>query len=89
VWTTTSIPVNLGGGDESEIYFVDFAEIMVGEVEGIIVDASDTAAYHDGSNVVAAFSQDQTVIRAIVQHDMAPRHNTSIAVLTAVDWGAP
>lgn len=82
-WTTTSIPVNLSG-TQTEIYFGDMTEVAVAEVEGIVVDASDTAAYHDGANVVAAFSLDQTVIRAIVQHDLGVRHDTSIGVLTGV-----
>jgi len=87
VWTTTSIPVNLGGGsDESEVYFGDMSEAIIAEVPGITIDASDTAAYHDGSQVVAAFSQNQTVIRAITQHDFAMRHDVSVAVLTAVKW---
>ena len=87
VWTTTSIPINLGGGgDESEIYFGDMSEAIIAEVPGIRVDASDTAAYHDGSQLVAAFSQDQLVIRVIEQHDFAMRHETSMAVLTTVKW---
>lgn len=85
--TTTQIPTNLGGGgDESEVYIADFVDVVIGEVEGIILDASTEAAYHDGSNVVAAFSLDQTVIRAILQHDLGMRHDASVAVLTAVKW---
>jgi hypothetical protein len=35
---------------------------------------------------VAAFSQDQTVVRAIVQHDVGMRHDASVAVLAQVKW---
>lgn len=86
--STTQIPTNLAvtGSSESEIYLVDFADVIIGEVPGIIIDVSDTAAYHDGSNVVAAFSLDQTVVRVITQHDLGMRHDSSIAVLKDVDW---
>jgi HK97 family phage major capsid protein len=85
--TTTQIPINLGGGtDESEVYLVDMVDVVIGDATSIIIDASTEAAYHDGSNVVAAFSQDQTVVRAIVQHDIGMRHDASVAVLAQVKW---
>ena len=35
VWVTTSIPKNLGSGsDESEVYFADMMDMIIGEVEG-------------------------------------------------------
>lgn len=88
---TTSIPITLdttgaGSDDESEIYFVDFGQAIIGESADLQVSASDTAAYHDGSNVIAAYSQDQTVIRAIAEHDFGMRHSEAISVLTGVDW---
>jgi HK97 family phage major capsid protein len=85
--TTTAIPTNLGGGsDESEIYFVDFADAIIGEAQTLTVDASTEASYKSGGNLVSAFSKDQTVIRAIEEHDFAMRHDASVAVLTAVKW---
>lgn len=83
---TSQIPRNLGGGSETELYFADFADVLVGETTGIMVDTSGEAAYNNGGTVVAAFSRDQTVIRAIVEVDLAVRHPQSVAVLTAVDW---
>ena len=86
---TSQIPRNLGGGaDETELYLADFADVIVGQATQIMLDVSDTAAYHDGANVVAAFSQDQTVIRAIVEVDLGVRHAESVVVLTALTWGA-
>lgn len=82
---TTQIPINIGGTD-SEVYFVDFADFVIGDATSIIIDASTEAAYHDGSNVQAAFSLDQTVVRAIVQHDCGMRHDASVAVLSEVTW---
>lgn len=89
--STTSIPTNLntsgaGSNDESEIYLVDFAQALIGESMNLLVDSSQEAAYYDGSSVIAAFSQDQTVVRAIAEHDFGMRHDKAIAVLTEVDW---
>lgn len=85
---TTQIPVNLGAGtNESEVYFVDFAQVVVGEHMGIEVALSTEAAYVDaGSTMRAAFSRDETVMRAIAQHDIGVRHLPAVAVLIAVTW---
>jgi HK97 family phage major capsid protein len=85
---STQIPTNLGGGTESEVYLVDFADVVIGDATTVLVDASTEAAYHDGTNVVAAFSLDQTVVRAIVEVDLGLRHAESVHVTTAVTWGA-
>jgi HK97 family phage major capsid protein len=83
---TSQIPRNLGGSsDESELYLVDFADCLIGDTMNVIIDASDTAAYHDGSNIIATFSKDQTVIRAIVEVDFAVRRQEAIEVLTDLD----
>jgi len=85
---TTNIPINLAvtGTAESELYLVDFADVVVAESTSLVLDASTEAAYHDGSNVVAAFSLDQLVVRAIMEHDLVVRHEESICVSTDVDW---
>ena len=83
---TSLIPRNLGGSsDSSEVYLVDMAEMLIGDTMNVIIDTSDTAAYHDGSNVVATFSMDQTVIRAIVEVDFMARRPEAIEVLTDID----
>lgn len=87
--TTTNVPKNLGGGaDESEVYLADFADVVLGEAPNIGITASADAAYDDGGTVKAAFSLDQTVLRAIQEHDLVMRHDESVAVLTAVTWGS-
>ncbi len=86
-FVSTQIPENLGAGtNESEVYFGDAVDAVIGENEQLIVDVSTEAAYHDGTNVVAAFSLDQTVIRAIARHDFALRHDKSYSVIQAVKW---
>lgn len=87
-YVSNQIPTNLGGGtNESEVYFTDASELMLAEEPTFILEASSEAAYHDGSAVQSAYSRDLTVFRIIVEHDFAPRHDNSVAVLTAVTWG--
>lgn len=86
---TTSIPDNLGAGtDESEIYFGDFAQFQIGETERIAIAASDVAAYDDGGTIRAAFSNDETVVRLIAEHDTQLRHATAFARLDGVTWAS-
>lgn len=87
---TTQIPVNLGTGtNESEIYFVNFADCYIGEDMSLTISISSEATYKDsGGNVVSAFQRDQTLIRVISKHDFGPRHPESVAVLTKVTWGS-
>jgi HK97 family phage major capsid protein len=91
IGVTTNVPITLdtsgaGNDNESEIYLVDFSQVLIGESQSLLVDSSQEAAYHDGSNVQAAYSLDQTVVRAIAEHDIGMRHDKSIAMLTQVTW---
>lgn len=88
---TTGVPINLTVGansDCSEVYLVNFDDMMIGDNLNLSIDVSQEAAYYDGSGVVAAFSQDQTVIRALAEHDFAARFAPAIAVVTGVRWTA-
>ena len=86
--TTSQIPDNLGaGGDETEIYFADFAEIMIGDSMQITFGSSTEAAYvNQSGDTVSAFQNDLTLMRAIAEHDMAPAHDEAIAGLNGVGW---
>ncbi|WP_213307698.1 phage major capsid protein [Paraburkholderia sacchari] len=90
VGRTTQIPNNLGADAKgSEIYFVDFGDMFIGEVEEFTIDYSNEATYKDSDgNMVSAFQRDQTLIRVIAKNDFGPRHVESIAVLFPVKWGA-
>ena len=86
---TTSIPINLtdqGGTTETEVYLVDLDDAVIGEAANLIIDVSADAAYYDGTNVISAFSQDTTVLRAIEEHDFAMRRQESVALLNGVTW---
>lgn len=84
--STTTVPDNLGGASESEVYLADFADVMIGEANSLEVSASDVAAYHDGSQLQSAFSLDQTVLKVLAHHDLGVRHAASVCVIEAVAW---
>jgi|TARA_R110000803_G_scaffold210841_1_gene284305 HK97 family phage major capsid protein len=86
---STNIPINLGGGaNETEIYLVDMADAIIAEVGGIEIAVDASASYIESGSLVSAFSRDETLMRAITRHDFAMRHEQSVAVTTAVTWGA-
>lgn len=86
---STQIPTNLGAdGDESEIYFVNFADCMIGEDMDLTIGFSSEASYKDAEgNMVSAFQRNQTLVRVIAKHDFGPRHVESVVVAIGVKWG--
>ena len=85
---TNNVPINLGSGNKSELYFATFDQLVVAEDPTVRLEVSAVAAYHDGSALQSAFSRDESVVRLIALHDFAPRHEEAIVVLTEVEWGA-
>lgn len=84
---TTQVPDNLGaGGNESEIYFGDFSQLLIGDTESVTIASSDTAAYDDNGTIRSAFSNDETVVRLIEEHDTGTRYAVAFAMLTGVTW---
>lgn len=90
---STQIPINLGGGsDESEIYFVDWSYIMIGDTVRAELKMMDGAAYAEaGGTVRAAFSTDESVVRLILEMDLLARQRgREITIINAAAWtGAP
>jgi len=85
-YVTDQIPDNLGAGtNESEVYFVEVTDCIIGDAMSIEIAASQEAAYDDSGTVRATFSLDQSVIRAISKHDFGLRHDLSVAVLSTVN----
>ncbi|HSF40313.1 MAG TPA: phage major capsid protein [Thermoanaerobaculia bacterium] len=81
------LPEDLGGGgDESEIYLVDMADIVAAMSEEIRVETSSEASYTSGSAQVSAWEHDQTVLRVITYAALIARRAESIVVGTAVKW---
>jgi HK97 family phage major capsid protein len=62
--TTTSVPDNLGAGTESEVYFGDFAQFMIGDTEQIMLAASDVAAYDDAGTTATLVNSVLDVARS-------------------------
>ena len=86
---TTSVPDNLGAGtNESEVYFGDFSQFLIGDTYQVTLAASDSAAYDDQGTIRSAFSNDETVIRLIEEHDTQIRYDVAFAMLKGVTWGA-
>ncbi|WP_435988540.1 phage major capsid protein [Sulfitobacter sp. SH24] len=88
IQTTSQLPNNLGvGTDETEVFFADFNDCMVGDSMKLMMASSTEAAYVDTSgDTVSAFQTDMTLMRAIEEHDFAPRHDEAIAKLTGKGW---
>lgn len=84
---TGNVPTNLGAGTESEIYFGDWSQMVIGETGGIKLTTLPGAAYHDGTSVVSSFSKDQVPVKVRLRNDMKLRHDTGFGVLTGVTWG--
>jgi HK97 family phage major capsid protein len=70
----------------SEIYFCDMADFVIADTYNVVVDASDVAAYNDGTSIVSAFQRDQSLFRVIAEHDVNMRHLQSLVVLLTQDW---
>ena len=81
-YSTTQIPTNLGvGGDESELYFVETSQIIVGIELGIVVQFFDAASYAEGGVDVHGVQTDQSVARLLQLTDIKARHEEAIAVV--------
>ncbi|MGQ2989512.1 MAG: phage major capsid protein [Brevundimonas sp.] len=86
---TTSVPDNLGvGTNESEIYFGDFAQFLIGDTYNVTLAASTEASYVEDGVTRSAFQNDETLIRVIEEHDTGLRHDAAFAMLQKVTWGA-
>lgn len=87
--STENIPSNLGAGtDESLIILADASEIMLGDVNGISVDRSDSATVKIDGVDTNLFETDRRAIRVRRWNDIQLRHEVGIAVIEQVKWGA-
>ncbi|MEZ5537634.1 MAG: phage major capsid protein [Thiolinea sp.] len=87
--TTTQVPANLGaGGNETELYLADFADVVIGEGADVSIAVSTEASYKDPStgDMISAFSRNQTLIRVMSAHDFGLRHDESTVVMTGITW---
>jgi len=74
--TTTQIPINLGAGtNETEIYFCNWPELIIGEWFGLELAVSTETS--------DAFAKNQMWIRAIQEVDIGLRHEESFVLGSA------
>jgi len=78
--------------DLTDVFFVDFADAIIGESMRLAIDVSTDASFtvttSGQTTTYSAFMNDQTLIRVIAEHDFAMRHDKSVAVIEHVKWGA-
>ncbi|MFT8958297.1 MAG: phage major capsid protein, partial [Gluconobacter oxydans] len=86
--TTTSVPDNLGtDGNQSELYFADFSQILIGDALQTTLAVSTEASYVDNEGVTrSAFQNDETLVRVIEAVDLNTRYDAAISVLTDAAW---
>ena len=83
---TTQIPINLPNAS-TELYYADFADLIIGEEETMEISISNEASYIDAQGVMqSSFSRDQTLVKVVMIHDFGARHDVSIAVQTDLRW---
>lgn len=89
---TTTIPVNLdtsgaATNNETEIFFADWNDVVIGDADSMTIDYSREATYKDGSgNLVSAFTRNQSVIRVVNEHDVGFRHPEGLVLGTEITW---
>ncbi len=89
---TTQIGTNYWNGDGSNrdcsfVFLVEMTEDMIFDSMQLELAVSREGSYTDeNGNVISAFDRDQTLIRAISEHDHQLRHDQSVAVIQGVRW---
>jgi HK97 family phage major capsid protein len=89
---TTQIPINIHDAssthtDCSFVFLAEMEETMILDSMSLELAVSREGTYVDGSgNTISAFQNDQTLIRAIAEHDFQMRHDASVAVNQFVRW---
>lgn len=90
---STQIPINIwdstNGNDKdcSFIFLVEMTDALILDAMTLELAVSREGMYIDSTGAtVSAFQKDQTIIRAIQEHDFQMRHPASIAVDQFVRW---
>lgn len=79
-FATNQIPTNLVSTD-SEIYFVDMAEVLIADFMGMQVEVFPNGTWSNSGTIVSGISSDQTVVRVIKKSDLVMRHDVGAAVI--------
>lgn len=81
-FTTTQIPKNLtGSGTDTEIYYVEPSQCVIGEGMKVEIEESNSASY-GSSNTKSAFARFERLMRLGHEVDFALRHNKAASMIT-------
>lgn len=91
VMRTTQIGINYrdpnSNTDASFVFLVEMDEDLLLDSMQLELAVSREGSYVDGSGAtISAFQNDQTIIRAIAEHDHQMRHDAAVAVIQFVRW---
>ena len=92
VQRTTQIGINYGDAssntDCSFVFLVEMDEDLLLDSMQLELAVSREGSYVDASTgaTISAFQNDQTIIRAIAEHDHQMRHDAAVAVIQFVRW---
>lgn len=92
VMRSTQIGANFFNADGSHtdcsfVFLVEMTEDMILDSMALELAISKEGTYYDeNNNLVSAFQRDETLIRAIAEHDHQVRHLAAIAVIQGVRW---
>ncbi|WP_316184712.1 phage major capsid protein [Bradyrhizobium sp. SZCCHNRI1003] len=89
--TTTQIPTNLNDGnnhsDCSLLILTEMDEAIIFDAMQLEISISREGSYVDETGtLVSAFARDETLLRAIAEHDFHLRHNQAVAISQFVRW---
>lgn len=89
VHTDNNIPITLGAGTDTELYYAEMSECFIGDNGELEIEVIANAAYvNSDGTLVSGTSRDESVVRLIRKTDFAMRHVESAHVTEAVAWGA-
>lgn len=91
VSTTTQIGINYydtgSNSDCSFVFLVEMSQDMILDSMSLELAVSREGSYVDANGTTqSAFQNDQTLIRAIAEHDHQLRHDQAVAVIQFVRW---
>lgn len=88
VGTSTQIPITkTGDGDETEVYYGDFAQVVIGTDPNVRVSEGQHTYQDASSNTVFAFQQGITLVKLDTYTDIVVRHDDAFGIIENADWG--
>lgn len=89
VYRNNNIAVTLGGGTDTELYYVEMSEFFIADGSQLEIELFNNATYADASGTLrSGVSRDESAIRLIRFVDSGMRHTESAHVIEACGWGA-